>query len=57
MAVLQDQVQAEVLLRVDQPEVNGVAQVKDLPALLCSPHFSLFQQKELHFAGERTAWN
>lgn len=55
MAVLQDQVQAEVLLRVDQPEVTGGGQVKGQPALLCSPHFPTLQQQELHFTEERTA--
>lgn len=53
MAVLQDQVQAEVLLGVNQPEVTGGRQVKGQPAHLSRPHFSLVQQQELHFAGER----
>lgn len=57
MAVLQDQMQAEVLLRVVQPEVTGGGQVKGQPALLCRPQFSLFQQQELHFAEERRVCN
>lgn len=53
MAVLQNQVQAEVLLRVEQPEVTGGCQVKNQPALLCSPNISLVQQQQLRFTGER----
>jgi len=55
VVVLQDQPQAEVLLRVDQPEVTGVGEVKHQPALLCGPHLPLLQQQELHFTAERTA--
>lgn len=57
MAVLQDQVQAKVLLRVYHPEVTSGSKVKDQPALLCSPDFSLVQQQQLHFTEERIICN
>lgn len=53
MAVLQEQVQAEVLLRVVQPMVSGGGQVNGQPALLCRPQFSLLQQQQLRFTEER----
>lgn len=47
--------QAEVLLRTVQPEVTCGGQVKDQPAFLCRPQFSLFQQQRLQVAEDETA--
>lgn len=52
--VLQHQMQAEVVLRIVQPEVTCGGQVKGQPAFLCGPQFSLFQQQKLQVTEDQT---
>lgn len=54
MTVLQHQMQAEVVLRIVQPEVTCGGQVKGQPAFLCRPKLSLFQQQKLQITEDQT---
>lgn len=53
MTVLKNQVQAKIMLRVDQPQVTRGGQVKDQPSLFWSQNFSPVQQEQLQVTEDR----